>query len=363
MLEKKKSMFQVDGTLLMILPNAVSSLKNPDGPQPILRSDDGGHYLEMRCGENSTSDADGELPITRRIPLDNFTQQEWEQLQEEYSKLNFQNCMSEGVNKSLENIQDRRIQRLFMALLTFLNPRQVAITLYLYRLAAQQENGPEVAFDSNDLLEALGYTRSKRGTFDSKLRSQINQDLVALHRTELVFARSLRNGKRRDALVMVKSILRIKSYIIKNLSRDFDLLQAADYTYELADSYNVVLEFENSSGGETPLLFAEGIDIKQSPHRNSKFEYKMRMITFLASRLIWDKAQNEQSLVISKPRLFKNLALFGSNGARNNEIFWRTVDELKEEGYILKAHEIAGKGKTPNIEIHVNPEKIRLANH
>jgi len=358
--EKKESMFPVDSKLLMLLPTAVFSPKDPDVHSPILRSDGAGQYLEMRREPNST--LDGELPITRRIPLDNFTQQEWEQLKEEYSKLNFQNCMSEGVKKSLGNIQDRRIQRLFMALLTFLNPRQVAITLYLYRLAAQQKNGPEVTFESNDLLEALGYTRSKRGSFDSRLRSQINQDLVALHRTELVFARSLRDGKRRDALVMVKSILRIKSYIIKNLARDFNLLQAADYTHGLADSYNVVLEFESSSGGETPLLFAEGIDIKQIPHSNSKFEHKMRMITFLASRLIWDKVQEEQTLLISKPHLFNKLDLFGSNNARNNEIFWRTVDELKEEGYILKAHEISGKGKTSNIEIKVNPEKIRLAN-
>ena len=357
--EKKETMFPVASTLLMILPTAAFSAKDPDVHTPILYSDEAGHYLEMRCDPISS---DGEVPITRRIPLENFTQQEWEQLKGEYSKLNFQNCLSEGINKSLENIQDRRIQRLFMALLTFLNPRQIAITLYLYRLAAQQKNGSEVTFDSNDLLETLGYTRSKRGTFDTKLRAQINQDLVALHRTELVFARSLRNGKKREALVMVKSILRIKSYVIKKLARDFDLLQAADYTHGLADSYNIVLEFESSSGGETPLLFAEGIDIKQSPHNNSKFEYKMRMITFLASRLIWDQAQKEQSLTISKPHLFKKLGLFGSNSTRNNEIFWRTVDELKEEEYISKAHEVSGKGKTTNIEIKVNPEKIRLAN-
>ena len=95
-----------------------------------------------------------------------------------------------------------------MALLTFLNPRQVGIVLYFYKLAAEQNNGPVVTFRSNDLLESLGYSRTKGGSFHAKLRSQLNRDLVALHRVELVLAKSLREGDKIGAEVIIKSILR-----------------------------------------------------------------------------------------------------------------------------------------------------------
>lgn len=362
MSKDKDANFEVDGKLLMILPSAVTPLKNPDVQMPILRSDATGHYLEMRSEADPASIS--EIPITRRIPLNDFTQKEWEQLKEEYAKLNFQG-MSEGVSKSLENIKDRRVQRLFLALLTFLNPRQVAVILNLYRLAAQQGNGPEVTFESNDLLEALGYTRTKNGSFDQKTRSLFNQDLVALHRIELVFARSLRgNGNKVDALVTVKSILRIKSYMIKNLSRNFDLSEAADYTYQLADRYTVNLEFfDGSEGGEAPILFADAIDIKlKNNPNNSKFEYKVKLLTYLASRLKWDTPKDGQFLVISRSQIFKILSLFGRNSSRNNQIFWRTIEELKIDGYILMAQEVQGKNKVQNIELQINPEKIRMAN-
>ncbi|HEY9847480.1 MAG TPA: hypothetical protein V6D03_14955, partial [Candidatus Caenarcaniphilales bacterium] len=66
-----------------------------------------------------------------------------------------------------------------------------------------------------------------------------------------------------------------------------------------------------------------------------------------------------QYLVISKHYLFKNLDLLGSNTSRNNQIFWRTVDELQEEGYILGAKELPGKKKIMSIEFQLNSEKLR----
>ncbi len=73
----------------------------------------------------------------------------------------------------------------------------------------------------------------------------------------------------------------------------------------------------------------------------------------------WDTPQDGQYLVISKQYLFKNLDLLGSNLSRNNQIFWRTVDELKQEGYILGAQELPGKKKTANVQFQINPEKLR----
>lgn len=352
--------FPVDGQLLMVLPRAGASIKNPDVQLPILRADEDGYFLEMRV-EADDRDA-AEVAVTRRVPIENLSVEEWESLKEQYSQLDLQSCVDQGISKGLEKIQDRKIQRLFMALLTFLNPRQVSIVLYLYKQAAQQGNGQIVSFRSNDLLESLGYTRTKDGGFASKLRSQLNQDLVALHRTELVLAQSLRKGNSVGAKVMIKSILRIRDYEIDQVPRDFDLAKAADYTYELADAYTVSLEFFEGPGRTGDyVLFANSLDISQKLGSNAKNDYKTKLLIYLVSRLKWDKLQEGQYLVVSKRYLLKNLDLLGSNSSRNNQIFWRTVDELQQEGYILGARELPGKKKVANVEFQVNPDRIRCS--
>lgn len=356
---KKELTFPVDGQLLMVLPRAGASINNPDVRLPILRSDGDGYYLEMRV-EADTDDA-GEVAVTRRVPLEDLTADEWEELKQQYDRLDLAALADQGIGKGLEKIQDRKIQRLFMALLTFLNPRQVGIVLHLYKLAAEQNNGPVVTFRSNDLLENLGYSRSKGGSFHAKVRSQLNRDLVALHRVELVLAKSLREGNKIGAEVIIKSILRIRSYKIENLSRDFDLAKAADYTYELADAYTVSLEFFEGPGRTGDyVLFAGDVDITQKLGSNTKNDYKTKLLVYLASRLKWDSPQDGQYLTISKQYLFKNLDLFGSNSSRNNQIFWRTVEELRQEDYILGAQELPGKRKTPSIQFQINPEKLRM---
>ena len=73
----------------------------------------------------------------------------------------------------------------------------------------------------------------------------------------------------------------------------------------------------------------------------------------------WDRPPDGQYLTISKRYLFKNLDLLGSNTSRNNQIFWRTVDQLKEQGYILSAQEVVEKKKMSKIQFTVNPEKLK----
>ncbi|MGB7414257.1 MAG: hypothetical protein WA902_08615 [Thermosynechococcaceae cyanobacterium] len=349
--------FPVDGQLLRVMPRAGVSVRNPDVQLPTLRSDKSGFYLEMKI-EGSGED-DSEIAVTRRIPLNDLTTEEWEDLKQQYEEFDFNSCVGKGLNKGLEKIQDRKIQRLFIALLTFLNPRQVAIVLYLYREAANQKNGPTVSFRSNDLLEKLGYSRTKDGGFPSKLRSQLNRDLVSLHRTDLVFAQSLQKGKKLGAKVLIKSVLRIKDYEIDNVPRDFDLAKAADYTYELADSYTISLEFFEGHGRTGDyVLFANSIDFKQKLGSNSKNDYSTKLLIYLASRIKWDRLDENKYLYISKPYLLKSLDLLGSNASRNNQIFWRTVNELVEDQYIFSAHELPGSNKQPSIQFHINTEKI-----
>jgi hypothetical protein len=356
--KNEETAFPVDGQLLMILPRAGASVKNPDVRLPVLRSDADGYYIEMKVEADATDTS--EVALTRRVPLEDLCAEEWEELKQQYSKLDFKSCIDEGIHKGLEKIQDRRIQRLFMALLTFLNPRQVSIVLYLYKQAARQGNGPIVSFRSNDLLESLGYTRTKEGGFASKLRSQLNQDLVTLHRTELILAQSLRKGDNVGAKVTIKSVLRIKDYEIDSVPRNFDLIQAADYTYELADAYTVSLEFfEGPSRTGEYVLFANSLNISQKLGSNAKNDYKTKLLVYLASRMKWDKLQDGKYLTISKHYILKNLDLLGSNPSRNNQLLWRTVEELKREEYIFGAQELPGKRKAINIQFQINTDKIR----
>lgn len=356
-----EEVFPVDGQLLMVLPRAGASLKNPDVQLPTLRTDASGHYLEMRVEPDSRDKS--EIAVIRRVPLEDLTEEEWKELKAQYASLDLRTCADSGISKGLEKIKDPRMQRLLLALLTFLNPRQVAIVLYLYREAAKQSKSSSsvVTFRSNDLLESLGYKRAKDGSFPAKLRSQLNRDLVALHRTELVLAESFEKDTGIGAKVFVKSILRIKGYEIDRISREFDLVKAADYTYELADAYTVSLEFfEGPSRTGDYVLFSNSISTKQKHGNNAKNDYKMKLIIYLAGRIKWDKLTDGQYLLVSKQYLLKNLDLLGSNSSRNSHILWRTIDELKQEGYIQEVRELPGKRKMSNIQLHINPEKLRI---
>ena len=356
--EHTNDFFPVDGQLLMVMPRASASIRNPEVQLPILRKDKGNYYLEMQV--NADSDDERELAVTRRVSLDKLSQAEWNELEAQYDNLDLSICNDVGINKALENIKDCRIRRLFLALLTFLNPRQVSIVLYLYREAAIQDNGSLVSFRSNDLLDSLGYKKTKDGGFAARVRSQLNQDLVALHRTELVFARSLQKGEQIGAKVSVKSILRIRDYEIDKVPRNFDLSKAADYTYELADAYTVALEFfEDTSKQNRNVLFSNNIDFKEKLGGNAKRDYKTKLLIYIASRMKWDRLKEGQYLLISKSCLLKNLDLLGSNKSRNNKILWRTIEQLNEDDYIIEAQELTAKRKQAKIQFQINPQKIK----
>jgi hypothetical protein len=365
--------FPVDGSLLLLLPRAGASPRNPDVRMPILRSDPEGFYLEMRI-ESDPSDPT-EFPLIRRIPLEQLNEADWLTFKTEYTKLDAKVWTTQGVAKAVESISDRRIQRLLANMMTFLNPRQVSLLLHFYRLAASQGQGSQITFKSNEVLEILGYTRTKDGGFASKLRSQLHRDLVSLHRTELVFPQLARRGSsfgngygnghgnghsNGSNKVEIQTILTIQGCKSEGGQEQFDILRAADYTYELAESYSIKLNFWDGMGRNRDyILFPNSLDISQRLGSNAKNDFKMRLLIYLASRIKWDAPQDGQYLIVSKQFLFKTLDLLGTNSSRNNQIFWRTVGELKEAGYLIGAQELPGKRKFNSIQFQVNPEKLR----
>ena len=356
------NIFSVDGPLLRILPRAGATIRNPDTKLPVLRADSGGYYLEMRI--EGDPDEPSEVDMVRRIPLDglsnNLSVEEWRELKKSYDSLDLESYLSKGI-KGLDQIDDIRLRRLTVALLTFLNPRQVQLVLFLYRAAAAEGTGSVVKIRSNDILEVMGYERSKDGSFHAVIRSQLHCDMMALHRTELVYAQETWTGERLEADVKIKNILRVQEYHVDNVQRDFDSEKAADYTYSAADSYTVNLEFfQTSTGSDGDYVLFGNIDMQQGVGKSAKHDYGMKLLIYLASRLKWDSPKDGQYLTISRRCLFKNLDLLGSNSSRNNKILWRTIDELTEKEFLLNARVLPGKRKSSHlVEFQLNPETIK----
>lgn len=353
--------FPVDGELLRLLPKAGATFRNPDVKLPTLRSGPDGYYIEVEV--KGAPNEPSETVVTRRLPLgDNISEDDWKQIQIQFEHLDFKVVVDRGVSKGLEQISDERLRRLIVTLLTFLNPRQVAILIYLYREAKLQTNGRVVTFLSNDLLESLGYSRTSDGCFHQYARAQLNRDLVALHRVELLFAESYPEGDSHKATLRFRYILRIQQADYKNLPYAFDPEYAADYTYELADSYTVELGFfEGPSKTGDYVLFPSSYDFQQTQGSAADHDYRTRLITYLANRLAWDKLDDDGALLVSRATLLKNLGLLGKNQSRNCSLLWRTIHDLQSEGFLSSAQEISGHRKRPSIQIHVNPQLLRSA--
>jgi hypothetical protein len=346
-LDASQSTFPVEGHLLRLVARAGIPLRNVDLRPPLVRSDGDGSFLEMRV------EAGDEPGLVRRLLMDGLPLESQEGLAIALQKMDWNACLHKGLAQGLAGVEGRLEERWLTALMTFLNPRQLAILLYCARLGSGA-----VSFNSDDLLVALGYTRTRDGGFASKVRSQVHRDLVTLHRMELVYPRSIAVGKTgTEAMsrkVEVRSLLKIVDFVGERSASGFDLFRAADFSYEMADRYTV--ELSCGGGMRDRILFPSKIDLSQRLGGNAKNDYRMRLLMYLASRVAWGNISDGQYMILSKQGLFKSLDLLGTNGSRNNQIFWRTIELLKQEKILLSAQELPGKSKLNSVQFQINLE-------
>jgi hypothetical protein len=345
--------FAVDGHLLRLVSRAGIPLRNPNLLSPLVRRDGEGAFLEMRV----ESSGDGELGLVRRIAVESLSPEALTTLPIALEQMNWSACVNKGLSQGLAGVQERSQRRWLTSLMTFLNPRQLAILLYCYQQGTSAS--AQVTVNSDDLLIALGYTRTKDGGFASKVRSQVHQDLVALHRVELVYPRAIMLGKAAgesaSRKVEVRSILKIVDFVPERSASGFDLFRAADMSFEMAERYTVDLNCRRD-GATSRILFPKTVDLSQRLGGNAKNDYRMRLLIYLASRVAWGLLSDGQYMILSKQGLFNNLDLLGSNSSRNNQIFWRTIEGLKQEKFIMSAQELPGKSKMNSVQFQVNPE-------
>lgn len=346
--------FPVDKTVLELLARAGASARNPAVAPPIVSTGrDGQRFLKVRIAPDPDDPDDSE--VVRRIPVNNLSEEQWDQLKHECVNLQLRD---KGLSQELESIQDEQLRRLIYTLLTFLNPRQVAIVLFLYREAAHQSVGNRVTFKVNDLLEELGYSRRDCDrSFPQHIRSRLHQDLVALHRTELLVVRPIKGKKPRNRLMFIR-ILHLFDVELENLPRDFDIFEAAEHGYGCADTYRVDLPlYSVAEAGSVSLPTT--IDLCQKVSARTSENYGMKLLMLLASQVKTQEGCVEETVVLSKRSLYKNLDLVGKNAGRNTKILWRTIEDLAQQGYLLSARNLPGKRLSANIEFQLNPQMLR----
>jgi hypothetical protein len=344
--------FTLNAQLLEILIRAGASIRNPDVLPPVVRSDRRGRYLELRIAKDPEDESSYEY--VRRIQLDELDDETWNLLKEECAQIQLQACRDNGLKNELEKIGDEKIRKFIYSLFMYLTPRQMVMVLYMHREASRRRS-LVVDFAANDLLETLGYTRQGDGSFPSKYRAQLHRDLVDIHRTEIYYTNQL---TKRDTKLIFKSIMRIKTVSLRNLPRDFDIMQAAEDGCGCGDIYTVEVEpFEDGAGA---VLFSGSFQFaKQHQCLHTSDDYATRLLIFLGSRMRPHLLKEGKLLTVTKRTLYSRLELFGKNGGRNNKILWDTIQELKDNHWILGARELPKASRTASIEFEINLEKLR----
>jgi hypothetical protein len=350
--QEEQQPFTLNTQLLEILLRAGASIRNPDVLPPVVRSDRRGRYLELRIAKDPEDTSSYEY--VRRIQLDEMDDETWDLLKEECAQIQLQACRDNGLKGELEKIGDEKIRRFIYSLFMYLTPRQMLMVLFMHREASRRKS-LVVDFRANDLLETLGYTRQGDGSFPSKYRAQLHRDLVDIHRTEIYYTNKL---TKRDTKLIFKSIMRIKTVDLRNLPRDFDIMEAAETGYGCADGYTVELEpFDDVVGS---VMITGGFQFaRQKQCLHTSDDYTTRLIIFLGSRMRPHLLKDGRFLTVTKRTLYSRMELFGKNGGRNNRLLWETIDELLADKWILSARELPKACRTASIEFEINLEKLR----
>ncbi len=370
MVEEREYLVPMDAQLLSILATAGASFKDPLVDLPIIESGaDGQCNIVVRVQGGLYQDNDG-LELERRYQLGKLEDEEVDFIQSNVIS-SVQNsefrAHTQKVIKALgENDPDkhrsaeiRRLQRILLGVSQFCGPRNLE-TIYLIYKAAYEQGTQIPLIDTRQLLEAKGYKRREDiRDYDPNISNQLAQEIVSMHRTEIVFqatapAQSGKKG-RRDVAVVYKNILRIRRAFYRNRpEEEVDFEHSADLTFQLPDVYEVELGFYDEK--DTVLLSLPTRAVP-SPHINYSKDYQTRCLIYIAGRLRWD---NKVPMWISKPTLLRKSGILGANSTRNNQLLQQTLESLTEHGYLLQA-EIVSKPKQRQdvVKIVPNPDKTR----
>ncbi|AFY91155.1 hypothetical protein [Chroococcidiopsis thermalis] len=375
MVEEREYLVPMDAQLLSILATAGAPFKDPLVDLPLVESGiDGQCAIVVRVRGGLYQDDDG-LELERRYQVGKLEDDEFDFIQSNLAT-SVQNpefrahtqkvikALSETDPERHRDAEIRRLQRILLGVSLFCGPRNLE-TVYLIYKAAYEQGTKTPLIDTRLLLEARGYKRRESiRDYDSNISNQLAQEMLSMHRTEIVFqaATPAQSGKKgyTDVAVVYKNILRIKRAFYRDRGEEeVDFERAGDLTFQLPDMYQVELGFYDEKDTILLSLPARGVP---APSANYSRDYQSRCLVYIMGRLSWDK---KNPMWIGKATLLRKSGILGANSSRNNRLLQEVLDDLLEQEYLLQAEIVSKPGQRQDaVKIVPNPEKIRrnLAN-
>lgn len=344
--------FPVDGKLMQILPLAGATFNHPDAPErPELEQIDGNWNLVFRVRRQ-----EGLLTreVARYLPLDDFSEGDLQVLQQFYSNLDFRQVIDVGLRKGLSQIENPKVRSSFLSMLTTLNPRHVAILMYLYRTSHEQNNGPLVRFETNDLLNELYERSNSRGIHDSNKRGTLRRDLWALHRTEIHYSDPQQSADSNRVRILVRTPITINAYEIdrERLSfSDGNFDWGTQDTDRTPDSFVVQLNFYRSGGS---VLFPKTLSLKQPRDLQTSRDSRSKLLYFLLSRL--SEVREGEYIFASLDELAGAMELNDSNPRRKKATVRKMILRLATEGWLKETLEVLSGRKFVGYKCLFNPQ-------
>lgn len=360
----------MDAQLLSIMATAGAPLKDSLVDLPSLESGADGQYnIVVRVRGGLYQDSDG-LGLERRYQIGRLEDEEFDfvqtsvksAIQETEFRAYPQKVIKSLGNNDLEqpeSAESRRLKRIMRGVSQFCGPRNME-TVYLLYKAAYEQGTQTPLINTRELLAAKGYQRREDiRDYDANISSQLAQEIVSMHRTEIVFQASApaKSGKqgRRDVAVVYKNILQVRRAFYRDRpEEEVDFERSADLTFQLPDVYEVELGFYDE---KDTILLSLPIRGVPTPHINHSKDYQTRCLIYVAGRLRWD---NRMPLWISKQTLLRKSGILGANSTRNHQLLQQTLDTLREQGFFLTAEVVhKSKQRQDMVRISPNPERLR----
>lgn len=368
--EEREYLVPMDAQLLSIMATTGAPFKDSLVDLPSLESGADGQYnIVVRVRGSLYHDNDG-LSLERRYQLGRLEDEEFDFIQSNIESAvrenDFRsypqkviNALDNSAIEQLENAESRRLKRIMLGVSQFCGPRNME-TVYLLYKAAYEQGTRTPLIDTRELLAAKGYQRREAiRDYDPNISSQLAQEIVSMHRTEIVFQASTpaKSGKqgRRDVAVVYKNILRVRrAFYHDRPEEEVDFERGADLTFQLPDVYEVELGFYDEKDTILLSLPTRGIP---TPHINHSKDYQTRCLIYVAGRLRWD---NRMPMWISKQTLLRKSGILGANSTRNQQLLQQTLDNLLQQGFFLTAEVVRKpKQRQDMVRIAPNPERLR----
>lgn len=368
-MEEREYLVPMDAQLLSIMATAGAPLKDSSVDLPILESGPDGQFtIVVRVRGGLYQDDDG-LDLERRYQIGMLEDEEFDFIQSNFESAITQTEFRSHPQKVIDNLgnsdlvqpdsaESRRLKRIMRGISQFCGPRNMETVYWLYKAASEQGTQTPL-IDTRALLAAKGYQRREDiRDYDPNISSQLAQEIISMHRTEIVFqatapAKSGKKG-RRDVAVVYKNILRIRrAYYHDRPEEEVDFERGADLTFQLPDVYEVELGFYDEK--DTVLLSLPSLGVP-SARVNYARDYHTRCLIYVAGRLRWD---NKMPMWISKQTLLRKSGILGAHSTRNHQLLQQTLDTLKEQGFFLTAEIVQRTKQQDMVKIKPNPEKLR----